>query len=116
MQAAAEGSPRALNFNLYFGISIAKFRCKRNCCPRNYYYFFFSRFNLSYEEEREQHEGSGSDADEGGSRLCFSSIEKSAGFLDKELAASGFTRNDQKNIQKVPCFSIISLLLFFLFD
>ncbi|XP_028556465.1 LOW QUALITY PROTEIN: serine/threonine-protein kinase rio2-like [Dendrobium catenatum] len=33
-------------------------------------------------------------------RPSFWSIEKSAGFLDKELAASGFTRKDQDEIEK----------------
>ncbi|KAJ3708240.1 hypothetical protein LUZ61_011945 [Rhynchospora tenuis] len=62
--------------------------------------FFRKRFNLSYEEEREHDEGSVSNSGEDGGRLNFSSIEKSAGFLDKELAASGFTRKDQDDIQK----------------
>lgn len=34
-------------------------------------------------------------------RPCFSSISKTAGSLDKELAASGFTRKDQEDIEKV---------------
>ncbi|KAJ4810390.1 Serine/threonine-protein kinase rio2 [Rhynchospora pubera] len=62
--------------------------------------FFRKRFNLSYEEEREHDEGLVCDSGEDGGRLCFSSIEKSAGFLDKELAASGFTTKDQDDIQK----------------
>lgn len=38
--------------------------------------------------------------DESG-RPRFSSITKGVGFLDKELAASGFTRKDQEDIEKV---------------
>lgn len=34
-------------------------------------------------------------------RPCFSSISKGVGSLDKELAASGFTRKDQEDIEKV---------------
>ncbi|XP_068654912.1 serine/threonine-protein kinase rio2-like [Aristolochia californica] len=61
--------------------------------------FFNKRFKLSFHEEPEDIEGSKSDIDESG-RPCFSSIEKSAGVLDKELAASGFTRKDQDKIEK----------------
>ncbi|KAF3329389.1 serine/threonine-protein kinase rio2 isoform X2 [Carex littledalei] len=62
--------------------------------------FFRKRYNLSYEEEREQDEGSASVAGEERDKLRFSSIEKSAGFLDKQLAASGFTRKNEDDIQK----------------
>ena len=34
-------------------------------------------------------------------RLCFSSMSKDVVFLDKELAASGFSRKDQEDIEKV---------------
>lgn len=34
-------------------------------------------------------------------RPCFSSIAKGAGSLDKDLAASGFTRKDQEDMEKV---------------
>lgn len=40
------------------------------------------------------------DTDESG-RPCFSSIEKDASSLDKELTASGFTKKDQDDIVKV---------------
>ena len=58
------------------------------------------RFNLSFEECSDDIDDSEVDTDESG-RPSFSSITKTAGFLDKELAASGFTRKDQDDIQKV---------------
>ncbi|XVE62321.1 hypothetical protein DITRI_Ditri06bG0108800 [Diplodiscus trichospermus] len=61
--------------------------------------FFGKRFNLSFEERFKDIDGSEVDTDD----CCwpsFSSITKTAGFLDKELAASGFTRKDQDDIQK----------------
>ncbi|XP_068660043.1 serine/threonine-protein kinase rio2-like [Aristolochia californica] len=61
--------------------------------------FFKKRFKLTFHEEPEDVEGSKSDIDESG-RPSFYSIEKSAGVLDKELAASGFTRKDQDKIEK----------------
>ncbi|XP_039119242.1 serine/threonine-protein kinase rio2 isoform X2 [Dioscorea cayenensis subsp. rotundata] len=62
--------------------------------------FFRKRFNLSgHEDEDDNDDGSESDL-ESNSRPTFSSITKSSGFLDKELAASGFTRRDQDDIEK----------------
>ncbi|KAK9150922.1 hypothetical protein Syun_009231 [Stephania yunnanensis] len=61
--------------------------------------FFRKRFNLSFHEEKEAIDQSELDGDESG-WPCFSSISKSAGFLDKELAASGFTRKDQDGLEK----------------
>ncbi|KAJ3692142.1 hypothetical protein LUZ60_012492 [Juncus effusus] len=61
------------------------------------YKFFSKRFNLEYEEEREEREEE--EEREQNGRPSFSSIEKSTGFLDKELAASGFTHKDQDEIQ-----------------
>ena len=43
---------------------------------------------------------SDSDIDES-ARPSFSSIAKDSGFLDKELAASGFTRRDQEHMERV---------------
>lgn len=74
-------------------------------------YFFFSiifppfppvpsRFNVSFEQTPEESDGSDVDSDETG-RPRFSSIKKVTGSLDKELAASGFTRKDQDDIGKV---------------
>lgn len=60
----------------------------------------FPRFHLNFQETTDGDDGSDIDTDEG-SRLSFASISKTAGFLDKELAASGFTRKDQVVIQKV---------------
>ncbi|KAI4352696.1 hypothetical protein L6164_006920 [Bauhinia variegata] len=66
--------------------------------------FFRKRFNLSLQESRDDIDGSDGEGDEGvldeGGRPCFSSIDKSTGFLDKELAASGFTKKDEVDIQK----------------
>ncbi|KAK3030895.1 hypothetical protein RJ639_037245 [Escallonia herrerae] len=61
--------------------------------------FFGKRFNLSFQENAEESDGSDVDSDEMG-RPRFSSISKAFGFLDKELAASGFTRKDQDDIEK----------------
>ncbi|TYJ20762.1 hypothetical protein E1A91_A08G018600v1 [Gossypium mustelinum] len=56
--------------------------------------FFGKRFNLSFEQCSDDID------DDESSRPSFSSITKTAGFLDKELAASGFTRKDEDDIQK----------------
>jgi RIO kinase 2 len=55
---------------------------------------------MSFQESLDDIDGSEVDTDESG-RPRFSSIEKGAGFLDKELAASGFTRKDQEDMEKV---------------
>lgn len=60
--------------------------------------FFRRRFNLSVEEQTAESDGSDVDSDE--IRPCFSSIMKVTDSLDKELAASGFTRKDQDAIEK----------------
>ncbi|CAO2182096.1 unnamed protein product [Urochloa humidicola] len=62
------------------------------------YKFFNKRFNLKSEKNEEQ-EGSDSD-DEGNNRPSFLSVKKAAGSLDKELAASGFTRKEQVEMEK----------------
>lgn len=62
------------------------------------YKFFNKRFNLTSEKEEEQ-DGSESDV-EGNSRPSFLSVKKAAGSLDKELAASGFTRKEQVEMDK----------------
>ncbi|PKU69088.1 RIO kinase 2 [Dendrobium catenatum] len=63
--------------------------------------FFSKRFHLSFHyDKKDGSDDSGSDLEEDG-RPSFWSIEKSTGFLDKELAASGFTRKDQDEIEKV---------------
>ncbi|PON51778.1 hypothetical protein PanWU01x14_213480 [Parasponia andersonii] len=61
-------------------------------------------FDLSFQEYTVDADGKEVETDEcggGGGRLCFSSISKDIGFLDKELAASGFSREDQEYIEKV---------------
>ncbi|KAB2617494.1 serine/threonine-protein kinase rio2-like [Pyrus ussuriensis x Pyrus communis] len=61
--------------------------------------FFRKRFNMNFQECRDDIDRTEVDTDES-RRLCFSSIAKDAVFLDKELAASGFTRKDQEEIEK----------------
>ncbi|KAJ6734059.1 SER/THR-PROTEIN KINASE RIO2 [Salix purpurea] len=61
--------------------------------------FFQKRFNLSFQVNTDDNEDSDADTDETG-WPSFSSISKSSGFLDKELAASGFSRKDQEDIEK----------------
>lgn len=58
------------------------------------------RFNMSFQESPDDIDGSEVDTDENG-RPRLSSIEKGVGSLDKELAASGFTRKDQEDMEKV---------------
>lgn len=58
------------------------------------------RFNLSFQESIDDIDGSDEGRDEAG-KPSFSSIERSAGFLDRELAASGFTRKNEEDIQRV---------------
>ncbi|CAK9170204.1 unnamed protein product, partial [Ilex paraguariensis] len=57
-------------------------------------------FGLSFQEHEDESNGSEVDSDEIG-KPHFSCITKVVGFLDKELAASGFTRKDQDDIDKV---------------
>ncbi|KAG8054423.1 hypothetical protein GUJ93_ZPchr0001g31345 [Zizania palustris] len=62
------------------------------------YKFFKKRFHLSSEKCEEQ-DGSEINDDENG-RPSFLSVQKSDGSLDKELAASGFTRKEQVEMDK----------------
>lgn len=61
--------------------------------------FFSKRFHLSLEDDKDGCDDLGSDVEQAG-RPSFLSIKRSAVFLDKKLAASGFTRKDQDNIEK----------------
>uniref|UniRef100_A0A5B6YSJ7 Serine/threonine-protein kinase RIO2 n=1 Tax=Davidia involucrata TaxID=16924 RepID=A0A5B6YSJ7_DAVIN len=61
--------------------------------------FFAKRFNLSFQEHMDESDDSEVESDEI-SRPRLSSITKVAGFLDKELAASGFTRKEKDDIEK----------------
>eukprot|EP01018_Ginkgo_biloba_P034501 Gb_31271 [translate_table: standard] len=61
--------------------------------------FFEKRFNSSPEEEADLSEESDTDSDDD-RRPCFEAISKSAGSLDKALAASGFTGQDQDDLEK----------------
>ncbi|CAN4113961.1 unnamed protein product [Withania somnifera] len=64
------------------------------------YKFFAKRFNMYFEENENNSDGSEGEIDEAG-RPQFSEINKNSGFLDKELAASGFTRKDQAELEKL---------------
>lgn len=64
------------------------------------YKFFSKRFNMSFQENADESEDPEGDTDET-ARPRFSSITKVSGFLDKELAASGFTKKDQDEIEKL---------------
>ncbi|XP_055818894.1 serine/threonine-protein kinase rio2 [Solanum dulcamara] len=64
------------------------------------YKFFAKRYNMSFEENENDSNGLEVEIDEVG-RPQFSEINKNSGFLDKELAASGFTRKDQDELEKL---------------
>ncbi|XP_061361997.1 uncharacterized protein LOC133305772 isoform X2 [Gastrolobium bilobum] len=61
--------------------------------------FFRKRFNLTFQENIDDVDGSYKGREEDG-RPCLSAIDRSDGFLDRELAASGFTRKNEKDIQR----------------
>ncbi|XP_058731290.1 uncharacterized protein LOC131603058 [Vicia villosa] len=61
--------------------------------------FFRKRFNLTFQENKDDNDDSDEERDVA-DKLCFSEIDRSAGFLDKELAASGFSRKDEEVIQR----------------
>jgi RIO kinase 2 len=61
--------------------------------------FFRKRFNMSFQESIDDNDDSDKGRNEAG-KLCFSSIDKSAGVLDKEVAASGFSKKDEEDIQR----------------
>ncbi|KAL9255633.1 Serine/threonine-protein kinase rio2-like protein [Drosera capensis] len=59
------------------------------------------RFNLRFEQRLVEHDGTDSDDDENvDGRPCLTSISVEAVNLDKELAASGFTKKDQDAIDR----------------
>jgi RIO kinase 2 len=60
---------------------------------------FLVRFNLTSEKNEEQDESETEGEDNG--RPSFLSVKMVAGSLDKELAASGFTRKEQVEMEKV---------------
>ncbi|KAJ8574197.1 hypothetical protein K7X08_026002 [Anisodus acutangulus] len=64
------------------------------------YKFFAKRYNMSFEDNENDSDGSEVEIEEVG-RPQFSEINKNSGFLDKELAASGFTRKDQQELEKL---------------
>ncbi|GFP87163.1 serine/threonine-protein kinase rio2 [Phtheirospermum japonicum] len=63
--------------------------------------FFRKRFNLNFDDNEVELDDSEVDSEES-SRPQFSDIKKVTGVLDKELEASGFTRKDQDDIEKLP--------------
>lgn len=58
------------------------------------------RFNLSVDNNEVEFDDPDVDLEES-CRPQFSDIKKVTGFLDKELEASGFTRKDQDDMEKV---------------
>ncbi|KMT08009.1 hypothetical protein BVRB_6g144180 [Beta vulgaris subsp. vulgaris] len=63
------------------------------------YKFFRKRFKLTYELLSDEADGQDLNMDEN-SRPTFCSILNGAASLDKELAASGFTKKDQDNLER----------------
>ncbi|CAL0320203.1 unnamed protein product [Lupinus luteus] len=61
--------------------------------------FFRKRYNVTFKEIIDDIDGSDEGRDEGG-KPSFSEIERSDGFLDRELAASGFSKKDEEHIQQ----------------
>ncbi|XP_021715452.1 serine/threonine-protein kinase rio2-like [Chenopodium quinoa] len=62
--------------------------------------FFRKRFKLTFELQSDEADGTDVNTDENESRPSFSSILPISGSLDKELAASGFSKKDQENLEK----------------
>ncbi|CAI9108224.1 OLC1v1007778C1 [Oldenlandia corymbosa var. corymbosa] len=64
--------------------------------------FFSKRFNLSFEENSADERGdSDGESDDVVGKPRFADIRKENGFLDRELAASGFSRKDQDDIEQL---------------
>ncbi|CAO2813351.1 unnamed protein product [Amaranthus hypochondriacus] len=61
--------------------------------------FFRKRFKLTYEMQSDVADGIEEDTNDN-NRPCFSSILKVADSLDKELAASGFSKKDQNELER----------------
>nr|AFK48199.1 unknown [Lotus japonicus] len=61
--------------------------------------FFRKRFNLTFQESIDDIDDSDEGKDEDG-RPCLSEIDRGTGSLDRELAASGFTKKDAEDIQR----------------
>lgn len=81
--------------------------------------FFFYRYHLSFDDKEAEDDDSEVEDDDSEVELdesCrpqFSDINKASGFLDKELEASGFTRKDQVDMEKVQSFCQIFFNMFF---
>lgn len=65
---------------------------------------------MTFQESIDDNDNSNEGREEAG-KLCFSSIDSSAGFLDKELAASGFGKKDEEDIQRVWWFFCLFLVI-----
>lgn len=72
------------------------------------------RFKLTYELLSDEADDNGETDDN--SRPSFSSILKNGDSLDKELAASGFTKKDQEELERVLQQIFLLLLLFSFFS
>lgn len=70
-----------------------------------------SRFNICFQEDRG--ESDETEVDEN-NRPSFYDITKDANALDRDLEASGFTRKEQNDLDKVrePMTSVITLLIY----
>lgn len=70
---------------------------------------------MSFQEDRDESDETEVEVDEN-SRPSFYDITKDANALDRELEASGFTKKEQNDLNKVcePMTSVITLLFFFL--
>ena len=72
--------------------------------------FLSSRFNISFQEDRDDE--TEVEVDEN-SRPSFYDITKDANALDRELEASGFTKKEQNDLDKVcePITSVMTLVI-----
>lgn len=79
-------------------------------CQCLHFFCFSNRYHLSFDEKEVEDEDSDVELDES-CRPRFSDINKASGFLDKELEASGFTRKDQDDMEKVqPVYQYLFLV------
>ncbi|CAH2064404.1 unnamed protein product [Thlaspi arvense] len=62
--------------------------------------FFRKRFNMTFQEDRDESDETEVEVDEN-SRPSFYDITKDANALDRELEASGFTKKEQNDLDKV---------------
>lgn len=82
------------------------------CMASFFFLIFFYRYHLSFDDKEAEDDDSEVELDES-CRPQFSDINKASGFLDKELEASGFTRKDQVDMEKVQSLCQIFFNMFF---